>query len=185
MPRFHSTHRRSLARPALAACCVALSAVGILGCSPTPEPEPTPTPAFASEEEAFAAAEETYRAYNDALNAERAGTSPSIPSHDFLAGEVLRAEVANETKLREDGIRIEGSTTVSAIQGLDADLVSPVGEVLSRVCLDITDARAIDTTGVDVTAEGRSDIYAVDVRFAGGPQSLLITDFEITADFEC
>ncbi len=36
----------------------------------TPEPAPTPTPTgFASEDEAFRAAEETYRAYVDALNA--------------------------------------------------------------------------------------------------------------------
>ena len=37
------------------------------GCQPEPEPSPT-GPVFATEEEAFAAAEETYRAYVDALN---------------------------------------------------------------------------------------------------------------------
>src|SRR5690606_38234156 len=41
----------------------------LVGCSPEPDPTPTPTAAFASEEEAFAAAEETYRAYIDAFNA--------------------------------------------------------------------------------------------------------------------
>ena len=37
------------------------------GCQPEPSPSPS-GPAFANEEAAFAAAEETYRAYVDALN---------------------------------------------------------------------------------------------------------------------
>ncbi len=51
-----------------AAVVVALAVtLGATACQP--EPTPTPTgPAFASEDEAFAAAEETYRAYVDALN---------------------------------------------------------------------------------------------------------------------
>lgn len=44
-----------------------LAVVLVSGCTPTPEPTPTPT-GFANEEEAFRAAEETYRAYVDALN---------------------------------------------------------------------------------------------------------------------
>lgn len=55
---------RRLARVALLG---ALLAGALTAC--TPEPEPTPTPPFATEAEAFAAAEATYRAYVDALNA--------------------------------------------------------------------------------------------------------------------
>ncbi len=53
----------------VAAVTVALAMVVPLatGCQPDPAPSPT-GPAFATEEEAFAAAEETYRAYVDALN---------------------------------------------------------------------------------------------------------------------
>ncbi len=45
-----------------------LAAVTLSACAPTPTPSPTPTAAFASEEEAFAAAEEVYRAYIAASN---------------------------------------------------------------------------------------------------------------------
>ena len=43
-------------------------AVLMSGCAADPSVEPTPTPTFANEDEAFAAAEATYRAYVDALN---------------------------------------------------------------------------------------------------------------------
>ncbi|HOQ22628.1 MAG TPA: hypothetical protein PLN62_09415, partial [Microbacterium sp.] len=52
--------------PAVGAALLALALV--TGCAPEPAPTPTPT-GFASDDEAFAAAEATYRAYVDALNA--------------------------------------------------------------------------------------------------------------------
>ena len=54
--------------PRVIAATLALALVaGMAACQP--EPQPTPGgPVFATEEEAFAAAEETYRAYVDALN---------------------------------------------------------------------------------------------------------------------
>lgn len=107
------------------------------------------------------------------------------PSHDYLSGHVLNAELANENEMQESGIHIEGSTTITDFYGLNADVDSPVGKVVSRVCLDITNARAVDATGFDVTADGRSDIYAVDVTFVGAQSSLLITEYEIATDFEC
>ncbi len=53
---------RLLAAAAVLACVMMTTT----GCFAQPDPEPTPL--FSSEEEAFAAAEETYRAYVDALN---------------------------------------------------------------------------------------------------------------------
>ena len=55
----------------LASTLAAFAVVGALvGCAPSSEPTPTPT-GFASEAEAFEAAEATYRAYVDATNAQR------------------------------------------------------------------------------------------------------------------
>ena len=53
---------RLLAAAAVLACVL----ITTTGCFAQPDPEPTPL--FSSEEEAFAAAEATYRAYVDALN---------------------------------------------------------------------------------------------------------------------
>ncbi len=54
-------------RRAAAALVLALALGMTTACQPEPAPSPS-APVFANEEEAFAAAEETYRAYVDALN---------------------------------------------------------------------------------------------------------------------
>ena len=59
---------RVLSRLAPAALVLALVTGVATGCFAQPDPEPESTPLFASEDEAFAAAEETYRQYVDALN---------------------------------------------------------------------------------------------------------------------
>ncbi len=56
-----------LRRVAALAFGLAIVAGLATGCRPEPAPSPT-APVFSSEEEAFAAAEQTYRAYVDALN---------------------------------------------------------------------------------------------------------------------
>ncbi len=58
---------RMLVRVASVTLSLALVIAVATGCRPEPEPSPS-GPAFATEAEAFAAAEETYRAYVDALN---------------------------------------------------------------------------------------------------------------------
>ena len=54
-------------RVAAATLALALALGMTTACQPEPAPSPS-APVFANEEEAFAAAEETYRAYVDALN---------------------------------------------------------------------------------------------------------------------
>ena len=56
-----------ISRVAAVTIALALAVCVMTGCQPEPEPSPS-APAFATEEEAFAAAEETYREYVDALN---------------------------------------------------------------------------------------------------------------------
>ena len=57
-------------RLAAVAASLLLTSIVVTACAASPEGESaSPTPMFASDEEAFAAAEATYRAYVDALNA--------------------------------------------------------------------------------------------------------------------
>jgi hypothetical protein len=79
-----------------AAATLALALALTTACAPDPAPTPSPT-GFASQEEAFAAAEATYRAYVDALNAvdlsdpatfEAGSTSP--PVSECLRQELTR-----------------------------------------------------------------------------------------------
>lgn len=184
MPRFHSRHRRSLARPALAACCVALSAVGILGCSPTPEPEPTPTPAFASEEEAFAAAEETYRAYIDAGNARIAGSSTADPRL-ILTGSALEADIDTANLLSEKNLRLEGEAVLTSFIGTSAVLSASPEVVNATVCVEAAGTRLIDVDGSDVTPTDRPDASSLQVTFIKVDEMLLISDSTVLEGADC
>ncbi len=163
---------------------LAMAGATLSACSPTPEPSPTPTAAFASEEEAFAAAEETYRAYNDAVNRQRDGDE-SVDPLDYLTGEMLDSEIASIRELEASGITLEGDTKIMSFTGTEAQTDHDVAAVDALVCLDITNARAIDATGVDVTAVGRSDVYGISVTFTGNPDHLLISEYEVVADTQC
>lgn len=154
------------------------------GVLPAPEPTPTPTAAFASEEEAFAAAEETYRAYIEATNAERAGDT-SQTSLDYLTGQAHDQELAAQRDLESRGVRIEGTTQVASFDGVRSNQGPQSADVEAHACLDITNARAIDEAGIDVTADGRSDIYGINITFTGPAGSLLIAAIELNTDLAC
>lgn len=163
---------------------VAFATGPLVGCTPTPTPAPTPTAAFATEKEAFAAAEGVYKEYNDAVNDAR-GNKQALALEDFLTGKVLVAETATSKTLAESHIRLEGQTQVLDFSGVSADKGVAVSRVVARVCLDITNVRAIDAEGNDVTTAGRSDIYGLDVAFSGNSDSLLISGYEVNPEIPC
>lgn len=168
----------------LALGTVAFATGPLVGCTPRPTPTPTPTAAFATEKEAFAAAEEVYKAYNEAVNDAR-GNKQALEPEGFLTGEVLAAESAASQTLAESHIHLEGHTRVLAFSGVSADKGVAVSTVVARVCLDISNVRAIDAEGNDVTTAGRSDIYGLDVEFSGNGDSLLISDYEVNPEIAC
>lgn len=168
----------------VAALALALAAAALSGCAPAPEPSPTPTAMFASEEEAFAAAEEVYRAYIDAVNAEHEGDD-SARSYDFLTGMLLESELQNRRELDASGVHIEGDTVILSFDGDEAKVDSVSTTITGIACLDISAARALDDEGNDVTAVGRSDVYSVIVTFVESGSSLLISQYEIGAGTVC
>lgn len=168
MPRLHSPHRRSLI-----ACCIALSALGFLGCSPAPEPEPTPTPAFASEEEAFAAAEETYRAYIDALNGVDISNPETFePVFSRTTGEFQVGDRENLSQLHAAEVQMTGSNVMTGFVGLRS---SPARDtVVGRVCVDVSDVELIDKSGASAVSPNRAPRYAIDATFTFDAGELLI-----------
>jgi Iap family predicted aminopeptidase len=166
------------------AFALALTTAALSGCAPAPEPSPTPTPAFASDEEAFAAAEEVYRAYIDAVNAENRGDN-STKSFDFLTGTLLESELQNRRELDASGVHIEGDTVVLSFLGDKAKLDSVSTTITGIACLDISAARAFDEDGNDVTAAGRSNVYSVVVTLVESGSSLLISQYEVGTGTVC
>ena len=167
-----------------ATLALAVVAAALSGCAPAPEPTPTPTPAFASEEEAFAAAEEVYREYIEAVNAEHGGDA-SADSHDYLTGTILESELENSRALEASGLHIEGDTVVRSFVGDETTIDAVQATVTGIACLDITSARVIDAVGEDVTPAERSDIYSIVVTFVGSSSSLLISNYEVGTGTVC
>lgn len=174
-PRPMTTRTRSVT-----VVMVAIALSSLLGCAPEPAPVPTPTPAFASEEEAFAAAEEVYRAYNDAANARTRGEAEASPQ-TFLVGVALENDIDAQNSLREWGLRASGEGTVATFRGTNAEIDDRIAEVTAYVCIDVSELRVLNSDGLDVTPSDRGDIVSQLVRFTGDRSRLRIS-LEKSAD---
>lgn len=184
MPHLNSPHRRSPARRYLAVGCVALSAVGILGCSPAPEPEPTPTPAFASKEEAFAAAEETYRAYNDALNSVDLSQPQTFePLYALSSGSFERADRENLSTMHAEEQSIAGTAKVISFMGIDS--VAPFTTTTAIVCLDVSEVVVKDANGNSLVRPDRPNVYGIEVSFELDGNEMLIHSAKRSAERQC
>nr|WP_201470293.1 hypothetical protein [Microbacterium hydrocarbonoxydans] len=157
-----------------------LIGVALAGCAQEPPVRPSPAPAFASEAEAFAAAEEIYRAYNDALNARLQGEDTPDPQ-TFLTGLALEGDIDAQNALQSWGIRSVGTTTISSFRGLEANTPSTTPVVTAHVCIDVTDLRVVDADGRDVTPADRGDVVAQHVTFVYVGSDPMVAD-EASAD---
>ncbi|MFB7252248.1 hypothetical protein [Microbacterium sp. NPDC056234] len=163
---------------------VALAAGSLVACSPEPEPTPTPTAAFASEEEAFDAAEEVYRAYliaEDAMGNEDPGEDPQ----SYLTGQALKDTAAAQQAFDEDGVRIVGTTTLQSFEGATADVEASVAKLVAIACIDVSESRVLDSSGSDITPVDRDTSWPLEVTFVGDRSSLLISESLTTESAGC
>ena len=90
-------------RRAAAALVLALALGMTTACQPEPAPSPS-GPVFANEEEAFAAAEETYRAYVDALNQVDLSDPETFEAvYAWTTGEANASERKTLSQMHADG----------------------------------------------------------------------------------
>ncbi|MBW9093947.1 hypothetical protein JNB62_09660 [Microbacterium jejuense] len=152
---------------------LAAAALMLSGClAPAPEPTPTPTAVFASEDEAFAAAEETYRAYVDAENARWADPHSEPAPDSFLIGEALEEQIEVNRQFREIGLRVVGENHIERVDRIRAN--SGTGETVLEVCIDATDSRVVDESNQDVTPANRAPQVLVRVEFVAVGDELAI-----------
>lgn len=162
---------------------LAAAAVMLSGClAPAPEPTPTSTAVFASEDEAFAAAEETYRAYNDAGNAWRTEPSSADPMA-FLVGRALEDALDTQRLLDEYGVHAVGETVIEWVDHVRADPVA--GDVVLDVCLNSSATRAINQAGEDVTPADRSDLTLIRISLTPVAGDVLIEESETVKGDRC
>lgn len=154
------------------------------GCAPSPEPTPTPTPAFASEEEAFAAAEETYRAYASATNATDLGDPRTFePVYGWLRAEAERSARKNYSELHANEITRSGTSTFDSFEPISFENES----VTAALCLDVSAVELFDATGQSIVPSDRPPRQAIEVTFvpADTTSHLAITSMVSTADIQC
>jgi hypothetical protein len=165
---------------------VAGAALVLAACTPVPPdptrtPSPSATPAFASEEEALAAAEEAYKAYL-AKSAEIArGGGVAV---DEIAPMVTTEQLARERKdyafYTDNNFHSVGDPAV--VRTKLAQTRSTFGggaEVEMYVCVDVESVRILDASGTDVTSAGRATRTALDVTMVSDAEQarrLLVGD---------
>src|SRR6188768_3952981 len=95
------------------------------GCFAPPDPEPTPL--FSSEEEAFAAAEATYRAYVDALNQVDLSDPETFEEvYAWTTGEANAGARKSFSQMHADGWIVGGESQVTKVEPIESDLSKSV-----------------------------------------------------------
>ncbi|MCR2763471.1 hypothetical protein NQ152_08090 [Microbacterium sp. zg.B48] len=145
------------------------------GCQPQPEPTPTAS-VFASEEEAFAAAEETYRAYVDALNQVDLSDPETFEAvYAWTTGELNATDRKNFSAWHADGYSKSGEARITETRaGAVHRLGSPDVTVRMEACYDVSAVDVVDKEGKSVVSPERPSLQRLALVFvtADTPTSL-------------
>lgn len=158
----------------------------LTGCTPDPQPSPTPTPLFASEDEAFAAAEATYRGYTDALNqVDFADPKTFEAVYAHLAGNAATSTRKSFSEFHAEHIRSVGSTTFDSFTPISSD--PQRGEVRAHVCVDVSKVEVLDASGSSLVSKDRPARQPMDLSFGVRPdrRTIAITAMQASEDFTC
>ncbi len=155
----------------------------LAACTPEPEPNPTKTALFASEEEAFAAAEETYQEYLDAYASIDASDPKSYEeTQPFIAGDYAAAEREGLSELRAEGLTRKGTSVLVAFEG--TRFVKP-DRIEAHACTDVSGTDIVDAGGNSVVSPDRPDKYALELTFVVDGDKLKLTDAQAVEDPTC
>ncbi|MFT4229984.1 MAG: hypothetical protein QM602_06820, partial [Microbacterium sp.] len=114
-------------------------------------------------DEAFAAAEKTYRAYVEALNeVDLSDPATFEPVFALTTGIVNTNERKTLSEMHADGWVVSGESAVALLEGQTFDSSDWTTQL--AICLDVAGVDVVDSTGASVVDEHRVDI-----------QSLLVT----------
>lgn len=143
-------------------------AVALAGCAPA-EPNTDPTSAFASEAEAFAAAEATYREYVKALNEVDLSDPETFEGvYAWTTGELNASDRKGLTRYHADGAEVSGQSEIQlAAPGADATL----DDIELAVCLNVSEVRVVDRSGASIVDNDRADVQSLTVIFVESSSS--------------
>lgn len=140
-------------------------AIGItlVGCA-SPATGPTPTPSFADADAAYAAAEATYRAYVDALNAVDLSDPTTFEDvFQWTTGDVNAADRETLSAYHAEGLTVSGDSVVTRFEGdgFDAREVN----VVASACSDVSDVQLMNVSGESLVPPERPDVYLLRLEF--------------------
>lgn len=166
-----------ISRVAAAAVALALVVGMTTGCQPEPTPSPS-GPVFANEDEAFAAAEETYRAYVDALNQVDLSDPETFEAvYAWTTGDFNASERTTLSTMHAEDWTVSGSSDITRIDYLS------VGDAFSRVsigsCVDVSSITLLDAQGVSQVSPDRPDMQVTQVDLTwskSSPTGYLISE---------
>lgn len=142
---------------------LALAAATTSGCSVPPHPEPAASAAFATEEEAFAAAEETYRAYVEALNQVDLSDPATFEAvYAWTTGDANAEARETFTEMHAKRWVVEGESIPTIVQAISSvgDEHSPVQVA---VCVDVSEVTVSDDSGTSVVSPERGNVQSMQV----------------------
>ncbi|GAA2992864.1 hypothetical protein GCM10010460_32080 [Microbacterium terrae] len=142
---------------------VALIAVGaaLSACTAT-APEPTETALFSDEDEAFAAAEATYRAYVDALNAVDLSDPDTFEDvYAWTTGDLNASDRKGLSAYHADGVVVAGDSVITILEPFD--ISDSLDAVQLAACVDISDVNVFDSEGDSLVDADRPDFQQTTV----------------------
>ncbi|BAU98822.1 hypothetical protein [Aurantimicrobium minutum] len=164
---------------------ISIASLTLVGCSTTtPEAIPTSSaveqaPAFASDEEALAAAQAAYAEYLSVSDqiARDGGANPERLK-PYVTNDQFQLDQQNIAKFRDLGFHSEGVSTFDNFHVANSD----VNTYSAYLCVDVSNSKLIDSSGNTVTPEGREDRWPLLVSFDfSNPGSVLIKGSETWA----
>ncbi|MBD3751678.1 MAG: hypothetical protein IE935_04375 [Micrococcales bacterium] len=154
-------NRRRPFRAASIAVAAVLGVGALAGCGPS-DPAPTPTPTgFASEEEAFAAAEATYRAYVDALNqVDLSDPSTFEEVYRWTTGDANAGDREGLSQYHADRVTVTGDSVILLAEPGRPD---PAGPWTLAVCLDVSAVEVTDAEGNSLVDPDRAPVQTLTI----------------------
>lgn len=163
---------------------LALGVSALSACAPAPEPTPTPSPAFTSEEEAFAAAEATYREFTRRLNkVDTSDPATFEPLYELSTGDFEASDRKAYSAMHADEIKVEGETRVLSFTGTESS--PPYESATAVVCLDVSDVKVTDANGVSQVAPDRPDVYGLSIDFVVERGTYVISSAQVESESLC
>ena len=160
---------------------IPLIAIALAGCSaqtPTPQETtaaPEQKPLFATDAEALAAAEAAYANYLEVSDqiARDGGANPERLK-GLLSSDQYQTEVSSFQNYVTKDIHSSGQMSFDSlhIASSDSEIVS------AYLCLDSSQSRVLDSSGIDVTPSSREDRWPLFVTFESKNGTLVISGSE-------